>query len=219
MMKRISIIGLIVLAGVITQQAQASLPLSTYGQANGWQGYAVYKEQGFNVVVQYAVYDNLANPGEFSWDNTKVQMPPTDRYIYAYQIFNVGSDSDKDVGYFNILDIHKNPIVQSLMHGTNSVTDSASGIAPDPQVSAIQGAWTWSPDAYVTAGKHSWYLIYSSDKAPVMGSFEVKTIADVNGNIPNPGGDGSVPEPTSVALFTIATGIFAAFRKVKTQKI
>jgi hypothetical protein len=219
MTKRILIISLIVSAGILAQNASASLPFSTYGQANGWQGYAVYNEQGFNVVVRYAVYDNLANAGEFNWDNTTVQMPPTDRYIYAYQVFNVGATTDKDIGYLSILDIHKNPIAQSLMHGTKSQTDGAGGKATVPVVSAAgdQGTWTWAPDAYVKPGDHSWYLVFSSDRAPVNGKFEVG-ITPPDSNLPHPGdGDNSVPEPTSIALLSLATGLFAAFRKKKTQ--
>jgi hypothetical protein len=217
MTKRIIIIGLIVSA-CVAPNVLASLPFSTYGQANGWQGYAVYNEQGFNVVVRYAVYDNLANAGEFNWQNTTVPMPPTDRYIYAYQVFNVGTDTDKDVGYFNVLDIHKNPIAQSLMHGTQSQTDGAGGKTTDPVVSAAgdQGIWSWAPDAYVKPGDHSWYLIYSSDRSPVNGTFEVG-ITPPDSNLPHPGGDNPVPEPTSIALLSLATGLFAAFRKKKTQ--
>jgi hypothetical protein len=221
MIKRILFGVLLILPVIAANNAMATLPVSTYGTDNGWYGTAVYKEQGYNVVVQYAVYDNWAQPKEFDWQGD-IDMRPSDQYIYAYQIFNMGTGAttEKDVAAFNLLDSHKNPIAQEFMHSTTSQTDGAGagGIAPDPLTSPgnAQGSWTWSAaNGYVKAGQHSWFLVYSSDKAPVKGTFTVSAPVD-NSDIPLP--DDTVPEPTSLALFGLASGIFAAVRKNRKNK-
>jgi hypothetical protein len=208
----IKTIGLGLLIGLtLLVQNTSALPNSTYGEDNGWEGYKYYNENGFDLVITFNVYDTQHYPDEFTWEGA-VEMPDTDRYIYAYQIFsNQPSDANtKDVSYFSILDLDKNPISQSLMHATTAQDDpSGVGIAPDPEVSVKQGAWEWSvAGGYILAGKLSTYLIFSSPYEPTEGSFEIKA-PEEQGKPPRP-----VPEPGMTALLGMgATMLFTRLRK------
>jgi hypothetical protein len=64
MMKRICITGLLIFGAFFTQVACATLPFSTYGSNNGWQGYTTYEENGFDCTLVFNVYDIVANPSE-----------------------------------------------------------------------------------------------------------------------------------------------------------
>jgi hypothetical protein len=134
-----------------------------------------------------------------------VSFPADDHYIYAYQLFSYAS-STKDIGSFTMLDIDGNPITQTLMHETQAVANG-QGVMPDPNPSAVQGEWKWLPGiGFVTAGKYSAYLIFSSVYAPVKGSFTIK--APEEGDPGKP----AVPEPGTLALLGIASAMFAAKR-------
>jgi PEP-CTERM putative exosortase interaction domain len=202
------ILCVIVITGILTQNALA-LPYSTYGSENGWQGYKSYNKDGVNMTVVFNVYDTVANPTEFTW-NGGAAMPDTDRYIYAYQITN-NSDS-QDISVFNLLDKSKNPLAQQLMHSTCSQSDGSSlSVAPDPAVSTQQGIWEWTASGgLLSAGKNSWYLIFSSDNAPTKGSFEVEAASQTEPPVPT-------PEPGTLALLGIASAMFAAKRGKKRQ--
>jgi len=209
-------LGLFICLTLLVQNAGAagSLPSSTYGEDNGWEGYKYYNENGFDLVISFNVYDTLRYPNEFVWEADEIEKPDTDRYIYAYQIFSNPLDT-KDISYFSILDINKDPIFQSSMHATTTQPDEQGvGIAPDPLVSIRQGAWEWSlATDFLAAGKSSTYLIFSSPYAPTKGTFEVKSSADTQGEPP-------VPEPGTIAFLSIGALIVRAItRKHKPQLI
>jgi hypothetical protein len=186
-------LGLFVGLTLLVQNASAVLPNSTYGKANGWEGYKYYDENGLDVLVVFDVYDTKANPGEFTWAG----KPAGDQYIYAYQIASHETNSTKDVAHFSILDIEGNPILERLMHGTTALLDDPNGIAPDPIPSAQQGVWEWSfENGYIKPGEYSWFLVLSSNQAPRKGAFEVKAATD-QGNPP------VVPEPGMTALLGV----------------
>jgi hypothetical protein len=198
--KNINFLCVLIVVGALTQNAMA-LPYSTYGVDNGWQGYKNYSKDGINMTLVFNVYDTAAHPTEFTWLGGAAK-PSTDRYVYAYQIINE-SDS-KDIGLFNLMETSNNPVSQQVMHSTCSQWDGSElSVAPDPKVSTEQGIWEWTSEGgYLTAGKNSWYLIFSSDSAPVKGTFKVEAASDVP----------IVPEPCTLALFGAASALFASKR-------
>ena len=75
----------------------ALLPISSY-QGGAWNGESTYTDNGFQAVLQYAVYDTDTQDGLNEWG---YEAPGDGRYIYAYQVFNANSDT-ADIGYLNI---------------------------------------------------------------------------------------------------------------------
>jgi hypothetical protein len=187
------------------------LPDSSY-MDGAWQGYTIYDEGGFNVLVDFAVYDseNLELPGETAFVNELGAM--SGQYIYAYQVFN-HLDATEDVGYFEIRDVDGNSIDQSLMADTGSLDDGEGGIEPlDP--SPWQGVWLFTEGAggIIIPFTHSYFLVLSSDSTPVAGSFEIK---GPSGEPPVP----DVPEPTTITLLGLGGIFLFAGRRQAVQKI
>jgi len=205
-MKTIVLLAIVLFATASAYKAYA-LPSSTYGEDNGWQGFTSYTENGLDLLIQFTVYDTWTNPGEFTWAGA-VEMPDTDQYIYAYQIFSNPQTSTKDVNYFSVLDIDGGAIAQSVIHSTTTQPDETGlGISPDPNVSVVQGSWQWSQQQLLVAGKYSSWLIFSSANAPVKGTFEVKPVEQQENPFPVP----NVPEPSMIALFGL--GVALLFNK------
>ena len=208
--KAISVLSVLIITAMLAQDAVA-LPASSYVDGNGksWQGYKTYTQDGYDVVLEWAVYNIAANP----WAGS-VDFSAGDQYVYAYQLFS-NTTSTSNVGSFSVLDIGGNPISQALMHETQAVANG-QGVMPDPNPSAVQGEWKWMPGVgFITAGEYSAYLIFSSVYAPTAGSFAVKAPEEGDAGVPNEVGE--VPEPGILTLFGIASAMFAAKRRKKHQ--
>ena len=96
------------------------------------------------------------------------------------------------------------------------VVANGQGVMSDPNPSALQGEWEWMPGVgFITAGEYSAYLIFGSAYAPTAGSFTVKAPEESDPGVPN--GASEVPEPGILALFGIASAMFAAKRGKKRQ--
>ena len=91
--RKIGLLSLLLVAALFVQNASAALlPVSTFGDAEGWQGSRSYSYDvvGYGILsgrVYFTVYDsdNLVLEGEKALDD-EWTMPG--KYIYAYQIFN-----------------------------------------------------------------------------------------------------------------------------------
>jgi len=177
-------------AGDVFAQMVWLLPESHYLDG-AWQGTSYYEEQdGLNVRIDFAVYDteDEDHPDDFEW-TAEPPMPETDRYIYAYQIFNHPT-ADEEVAYFQVLDIDGGAINEALMHSTTSQDDLSDGV--EPLESDTQGVWEFDWGVLI-ASEHSYFLIFSSNHAPVAGSYEI-TSFEPEGEFP------VVPEPATVTL-------------------
>jgi hypothetical protein len=194
MTKAIGLLCVLILAMSVVHSASAALPYSTYGFENKWAGFKDYRNDNFDIRVLFNVYDTTLYPYQFSWSGDP--MPTEDRYIYAYQIINMGDESNNDIAAFTLLFADGSAIPQHLMHITHSQDDLSGGIAPDPEGTPHEGEWVWSSEnGYIEAGQHSWLLVFSSDYAPVKGTFEVQA----SGELP-------VPEPATIVFFSSAAG-------------
>lgn len=216
-MKIISFLIVLAIAIVLAPDAAVALyflPDSTFAELqNNWQGQREYEEETedglLKILVEYTVYDteNLLKAGEIELAES---LDLSGRYIYAYQIWNHPSDSTEEVLSFQLLYAEtklKIPVSSFEPYSdTRSSDDGHEGVASTPQTSTNQGAWAFAPGDLV-AGKHSWFLVFSSDFAPVKGDFEVKMEQ----------GDMGVPEPGSTTLLGIASGWLIATRRKKRQ--
>jgi len=193
--------------GLLAQNAMA-LPDSSLDDGK-WGGYKTYSnDDGLDVTVVFNVYDK--DSGEFTWGGG-VDIPSTDQYIYVYEVYNT-SDT-LSISSFSVLNSDGSSVLESLINSTCSQEDSSGdGISPDPSVSETQGVWVWSAGVgLLVAGDHSWYLIYSSAYAPTTGDFAVVAADESDISVPE------VPEPATLALFGIASALYAAKRRKKRQ--
>jgi hypothetical protein len=206
-MKAISFLSVLIVAAVVAQDAMA-LPYSTYVDENGksWTGRKTDTRDGFNIKVEWTVYDIIAKPEEFSWAGIDF---PEDRYVYVYRITNLGDD---DIESFYLLE---NPQADQMIDWssrideTQAVKAGGGGVMPD-NPSVEQGKWVWSSGGLDTVGATSAYLIFGSLYAPKAGSFKVEA---PSGEPPIP----EVPEPGTIALLGIASSLLIAMRTKKRQ--
>jgi hypothetical protein len=171
------------------------------GDGKRWKGQKTYEQNGFDLVVSWAVYNIETNP----WDE-ELTFPEGNNYIYAYQIFN---RDGLDVSEFTLLNLNNSRVSQSLMFGTQGVDDDAYGddMMPDPNPCDEEGKWVWSTaGGFVTADGKSSFLVFASPYSPIIGKFEVQAPEDE---------DVPVPEPTTIALFGSAAVWFASSRNKK----
>jgi len=202
-MKKIYFLSILIAAIFFAQNASAvSLPSSSY--LNGaWEGYSTYNEPGFLAYVQYAVYDSQGGNEISSIDG--YTKPGQGRFIYVYEIFqnNDSAGGYNDIASFGIQDIGGKAISESLMGGSTALNDGgAGGIAPTPIASEKQGIWIWqkSGAGYISTGEHSWFLMFSSNSAPVAGKYQIKAPENVT---PTPGPE--APEPVTAALLGLGS--------------
>jgi hypothetical protein len=190
-----------------TASATLYLPDSSY-EDGAWQGNRIYEEDGFSVLVEFSVYDtdNLQFAEETALAE---QLGLAGQYIYAYQIFNHVDDIYEEVAYFGILDSEGEQISEAAIMGDTTCHDDGSGgVAPTPEDSETQGTWVWTFDGgYVSAGEHSWFLVYSSDYAPVVGDFEIRAHEE-EGDLPAP-----VPEPAMIVLLGVGGMIVVSTKR------
>ncbi len=199
--KTIALLAVVLFATTSARKTYA-LPSSTYADANGWQGFTTYTENGLDLLIQFTVYDAWDGLNEFTWAGA-VEMPDTDQYIYAYQIFSNRVTSTEDIDYFGVLDIDGGAIAQSAIHSTTTQPDETGlGISPDPNVSVVQGSWQWSQEQLLEAGKYSTWLIFSSPNPPTPGTFEVKAAEEQENPLVVPS-----PEPSMIALFGLGMAL------------
>ena len=204
--KTISLLCVLILALSIVHSASAALPFSTYGYENKWAGYKDYTKDNFDIRVSFNVYDTTF--GQFPWSGDPI--PTEDKYIYAYEIFNMGDESNNEIAAFTLLYADGSAIPQHLMHLTHSQDDNTGGIKPDPDATIYQGEWVWSGAyGYIETDQHSWLLVFCSDHAPVKGSFEVQAGGDQ--------GVPEIPEPATIVLFGSAAGWILTRRNNKRQ--
>jgi len=180
------------------------LPDSTYADLVGnWQGSSVYDEAGMYVLVEYAVYDTQ---GSLTIEEESLIDSLGDiegDYVYAYQIFN-SNDAENEVALFQILDIDYEAIDQSLMSDTSAVDDGNGGLSPMLPC-GVEGCWEFDGGVLV-AGEHSYFLYFTSDSAPVAGTYEIES---------NESDFPVVPEPASVLLMGLGGLVFV----IKNRKL
>jgi len=224
--KRVLILSFLIGAILFAQDASATpllmLPDSSYAEATGnWQGSKEYKEDGFYARVDFTVYDTgylLADSDEETLVDSLTSeegLGLDGRYIYAYQIFNhTDSSQTKTIEYFGLLDSSDSPINGAHVLDIGSSTDAeylsgtfGEGVEPTESITNPL-SWTFGPSSelwdssgeYLDSGDHSWFLVFSSNTAPVSGSYEIKPPPDSPPDFP-------VPEPAMLTLLSIGGAI------------
>jgi len=198
--RKIGFFSLLVVAGLFIQNASATLaylPDSSYA-ADTWQGRRIYRDNGFDVLVNFTVYDTEIYPNEFIGTDGFVN-PGQGRYIYAYQIFSHPT-ADEDITYFGIFGA-ETTIDEATIDGLSSQDDEEGGVPTsdeyfDDDLASVVWEFDWG---VLIPSEHSYFLVFSSDYAPVVGDYEIRGVQE-EGDIPIP----EIPEPGTLTLLGLS---------------
>jgi len=192
------------------------LPTSSFADG-AWQGEEFYDEDlgGGDFLrgrVDFAVYDseNLLFPDESVWVGG-LDIPGEGQYIYAYQIFNdYEPGSDEAVWSFAVFGIDGAPL-DVVEDSISSSEDPQLGIEPSNEyfsTNSLEVIWEFKEigEAILLAGDHSWFLMFSSDKTPVVGDFRIE--GSEEGEFP-----ASTPEPGTLMLLGIGGALMFTRRR------
>jgi len=207
-MRRIGFFSLLVAAILFVQNSSATmLPVSSYADGY-WQGSRFYEIEVVDDVflrgrIDFDVYDTL---GGNEFVEAGFAAPGDGQYIYAYQIFNDYPASEETVAFFSVFELAHNPMdVYQDSIGSQDDTPE-SGVASSSSYftgSNLKAVWLFD-GGVLTSGEHSWFLVFSSDSAPVPGDYEISA---ESGEFP------AVPEPTVITLLGLGSAILFARRK------
>ena len=132
------------------------------------------------------------------------------QYIYAYQIFNRFGDYEA-VGRFAIfgIDEYTLDVYEDSIDSQDGEDDGIEPISAYFTPSHSKGVWKFEDKegfSVIGAGERSYFLVFSSDSAPVRGNFEVEppTWVPVTGE---------VPEPAMITLFGIGSALMMLTRR------
>lgn len=232
----------VLLAVFLAQHAGAALlPTSSWTGGSEWQGSAFYSSSDdtgdfltFDVRVDYAVYKTDLDNGISAAETTLLSGfidpgydPESDdnmykyEYIYAYQVLT-RNDNNTAVGSFSLFDGDDNPMGPASFGDITAIDDDPfgeGGIEPAESGILPEGIWNFENLAF-KQGANSWYLVYGSDEAPVVGNFSATPSSGLpTGSEGSSSGSGDsiqpiiVPEPMSILL--LGSGFFALRRRRK----
>jgi len=226
--KRVLLLSSLLAVILFAQDADATL-VRMLPESSHYQGFVYYNEQwenGFGDTehlrgrIDFAVYDTQGENGN-EFTAAGYDTPGDGRYIYAYQIFNnYFGYSEADVAYFAALGID---MAYVDVYAIGSQQDPAEGVEPTEEYFSDQdhdgvGEAVWDFGLFnedlILAGKHSWFLAFSSDLDWVRGDYEIRG--------PEPG-DFPVPEPAALTFLSIGGAMLLRrgknnFRRNKTVR-
>ena len=191
-----------------TVKAGYYLPESSY-----WQGARYYDQNDVYAYVEYAVYDTESDNYRGTRDGLKDGFvnPGSGRYIYAYEVYNLGSGL-LPIAVFELLG---GDPCQADEGSIGYQDDGYGGVIPSNDGESF--VWRFDEDGVFVANKHSAFMVFSSDFRPVAGNFKLSTLGEYGEEPPviTPEDELplSVPEPATVAL--LAAGAWELIRRKK----
>lgn len=210
--RKFGFFSLLIVATLLVQNASATiLPISSYEDGH-WQGSRFYDIEVVNGSflrgrIDFAVYDTL---GGNEFVEAGFTAPGDGRYIYTYQIFNDYSASDEAVAYFAVFEVDRNPMdvyedsIGSQRDDPDSGIELTSAYFTESNLEAV---WLFAGQILMR-DEHSWFLVFSSDSAPVLGDFEISA---EGGDFP------AVPEPGMLTLLGIGGAMIFTKRRRSAQ--
>jgi hypothetical protein len=185
---------------IILLLLQATLKAGYYlPESSLWQGARYYDEDDVYAYVEYAVYDTESADYHSVLDGLVDGFvnPGSGRYIYAYEVINVGSDLPP-IATFELLG--GDP---STADGIGYQDDGNDGVIPFNDGESF--VWRFEGGIFV-AYEHSAFMVFSSDGGPVAGDFRLSTTDEYGEEPPI-----NVPEPVTVAL--LSAGVCGLLRR------
>jgi len=187
------------------------LPDSLYADEVGnWQGNQIRDEgDGYKLMIEYTVYDSYDSLGTVPLAETDevdlvTSLGLEGRYIYMYQIFNhTDPEQTGNIGSFSVLDLDESSMAGRTMDDTGSYESDVDGIEPENYPS--EGVWQFGGFGLEHA-QHSWFMTFSSDFAPIVGTYEINTVQPDIGVPP-------VPEPATLTMLGIGSAMILRRRR------
>lgn len=160
--------------------------------------------------IEFAVYDTQT-AGDLGFS-----VPGDRRYVYAYQVFNTGSNATAAVSYFGLAGVNPNAIAS--INDIDTAQNSSDGQDADASyfnLSKTKAIFEFENGAFIV-GEKSFFLLIGSDYTPVVGVYELVSSLD-DDDIVVPGDDADngnpVPEPATMAI--LLGGALLGLRKRK----
>ena len=209
-MKKMNLLCIIIAAVLCVSVAHA-VPTEILPESSLYEGTSYFTESSANGMlygrVDFAVYDTF---GGNEYLNAGNSAPGSGRYIYAYQLFNAPGNANP-LEYFEIYKDDGTAI--SGIDSIDSHDDGNGGIDPTDAYASgdmTKGIWAFD-NGLLIAGKHSWFLVLSSNNTYTTGKFKVTPTPDDEIILP-----GDIPEPASLALIGIGS-LLMAMKKRKSR--
>jgi hypothetical protein len=200
------ILGAVFSTNVYALPVTGPINLDSYAMS-GWKNATHYSgsnssgSQYASIDVAYAVYQtsNFVASGAFDPSNGG------DSYVYAYQLFNVGTSN------VNVNNLVINLIASSTVGvlTTDGYIGRTGGVVP---LSKSAAEWDFCYQSF-SPDKHSVVLLFTSDYAPTMGTASFRA-GDISGtfNVPVPF---STPTPEPVTIGLLGLGFAGLLRRKK----
>ncbi len=205
--KKFGLLALLLVATLLAQSSSATLlPNSYYAFSEGnWEGTQYFDVEAGDIhgYVNYSVYDrdNLQWDGENYLGSVVDDAGMVGQYIYAYQVYNDTLSSLGDITHFQVLNEDGTALYGSSINDITGIDDTPnSGVEPTAYLPT--GIWKFVDPATIAAGEHSWFLVFTSNSAPVAGSYTVTPL----GQIP-------APEPGTIALLGLGGAVILRRKK------
>jgi hypothetical protein len=199
---KLTLAGLLAVLLVLPTMAQAGLILPG---GSFWQGGRNYNQDGVKAFVEYAVYDTSST--DYQNAANKITNPGTGQYLYAYQVFN----------YENVLPIAMFKLLGGDPAQASGIGSKRDGTGVDivPSNDGESFVWNFTGGTFVI-DKHSAFMVFSTDKGPIAGTFNLSTTPSDYGDEPPVDNGNNVPEPATMAM--LAAGAIGLLRKTRNHK-
>lgn len=206
---------LLLAAAIQAGLAPTYLPSSSYYQGRHSFAFDLGAEGVLSGHLEFAVYKGTEAEVMMDWTGYEGQA----QYVYAYQVFNDGANSNAALTYFALTGINPGSIgsvTEDIGQAESVGTFDSEGIAPEGNgyfdAAVTKAIWTFA-DGTLIKGTQSWFLFLYSNYDWIKGGMEVQPTQ--NDDIPIPDdGNNNIPEPATMLLL-VSGIVLSQLRKNK----
>lgn len=205
MYQKASILVIVLVSAVVFPSIVSAAISADPGALPGFHNHITFTAgSALSGSLDYAVYGPGSYDGSLSF--------PADKYVYCYQVFD-SPGSTVNIDYFSV-GLYPGITVGNLTYDAAHPFAVSGGINPSFEFLSQTAFYFFSiSPSPITPNSHSSVLLFTSDKAPMMGSGVVS--GGYTGgaviSLPTP-----IPEPATLLLFTLAApAIVNKVRRIK----